>query len=559
LTTVSDPTRCKYYDICHSRSEKDWDGDYYCFLHLPQLTKSPREFDNRLKYYLSKGHTDFRHFVFPSGHSLDLRNQNLTTPINFGDVVFDGEFHLEGATVSDGLVLSLSKLRTINLTDAKIAGPIEIRIAEMLDNIFLERAKISSLSVSAKACGGITLFDADAKGEVTIEISEALQQFDSRRSRLHAGVKVKAGSITNVYFASADVVGKAQFDVTSQISTLSLLSAKFNNEISIKAKTIENLDLNEVESAEMLTVRAHIVGINCRQPKVKGAVDFSECRINNGTLFDEAIFDPAAKLSFVRSVIDGDLSINGAPTPPRSVNLEGCIVKKETSIRSTLGQPFIEIIAMSAAPELRGPVHLENVDLKECRLVGNSIKSINLSNVIWAKRFRRFGWCFGRPVLFDELVTRHNRASIPCSNIKEACQILKEMYRTQGDHVMSGYFHYAEMEMKRREQWWSRFYYWPESLYWLLSGYGIGYKRAFFWLVTFPILFGAFYWSYGGISLERNFYRSLLHSLQVATLQRPERPYGLSWIGEWIQTGELITMPVLAALFVLALRMRLKR
>jgi len=121
-------------------------------------------------------------------------------------------------------------------------------------------------------------------------------------------------------------------------------------------------------------------------------------------------------------------------------------------------------------------VTLTNVDLRECLLVGNAVGRIEFWNVEWPRRR-------GRYTLRDENVYRHT-GGIPPSNLREAYQVLKQKYHDKGDHVRAGDFHYGEMEMKRREYGWPRRYISPEFLYWLFSGYGMGYVRAFLWLVA---------------------------------------------------------------------------
>ena len=128
-----------------------------------------------------------------------------------------------------------------------------------------------------------------------------------------------------------------------------------------------------------------------------------------------------------------------------------------------------------------------------------------------------------------------------------------------GDHAVSGDFHYGEMEAKRREGGWLKRIVCPEFLYWASSGYGIGYVRAFAILLFLLAAAAVLYYFLGGITFERNLQKSFLFSLQTAALLRPMRPDGFTAAGEWIQVVESILVPIQAALFILALRMRLKR
>ena len=154
---------------------------------------------------------------------------------------------------------------------------------------------------------------------------------------------------------------------------------------------------------------------------------------------------------------------------------------------------------------------------------------------------------------------RKQGEAAPWGNLKEAYQILKEKYRQMGDHATSGDFHYGEMEAKRREYGWPKRILCPEFLYWAFSGYGIGYIRAFMILVLSILGFAGFYYSYGGATLQNDFEKSLLFSLQAAVRLGPGRPYTFSIQGERAQAVESVFVPIVAALFILALRMRLKR
>ena len=128
-----------------------------------------------------------------------------------------------------------------------------------------------------------------------------------------------------------------------------------------------------------------------------------------------------------------------------------------------------------------------------------------------------------------------------------------------GDHSLSGDFHYGEMEAKRREYGWPKRILCPEFLYWASSGYGIGYIRAFASLLFLLAGAAVLYYFFGGIAFECNLQNAFLFSLQTAALLRPMRPDGFTVAGEWIQVAESILVPIQAALFILALRMRLKR
>jgi len=249
--------------------------------------------------------------------------------------------------------------------------------------------------------------------------------------------------------------------------------------------------------------------------------------------------------------VRGDLEIMGSPTSPERICLESSQIDGTTTIRSHLGSQAPLIIAENYSPDFGGNVQFNNVNLSRCKLVGNSIRDMDLTDVIWAQRY-------GRNILYDENALRSG-APIPSGSLKEAYQLLKEKYRALGDHAKAGDFHYGEMEMKRREYGWPKRVLCPEFLYWLFSGYGVGYIRAFIVLLALVGLFAKFYLWTDSSLFSSSFLQSLLFSIQVSTLQRPSLPEELSQAGQWLRTVEMIFGPLQIALFALALRMRLKR
>jgi hypothetical protein len=241
---------------------------------------------------------------------------------------------------------------------------------------------------------------------------------------------------------------------------------------------------------------------------------------------------------------------------PHEIDISGCVTGRDVVIAAPLGARKPRLLTIEgpphfAAPPLGNEVTLRDVDLSACLLVGNPLGQMGLSNVEWPRLRGRF-------VLYDELVYRSHGAG-PTENVREAYQILKEKYRGMGDHVRSGDFHYGEMEMRRREYGWPRRVLCVEFLYWALSGYGMGYVRAFGWLVGFLLASALVYRVTSPTAFPGGLEEALRFGLNVATFQRPEVPEELSVAGRWCHIVEVVLAPVLGALFVLALRMRLRR
>lgn len=129
------------------------------------------------------------------------------------------------------------------------------------------------------------------------------------------------------------------------------------------------------------------------------------------------------------SSIDGKFTVTETLTPPTSINIDKCAMKKDTVIRSEVGRPSIKLVARHERPDFHGNVLFENVSLTECRLLGNPINRLEMRNVEWNRAKKR-------AILYDKLVRPKEPAVV--NALKEAYQILKERYRTLGDHITSG-------------------------------------------------------------------------------------------------------------------------
>jgi hypothetical protein len=255
------------------------------------------------------------------------------------------------------------------------------------------------------------------------------------------------------------------------------------------------------------------IGFNMSAATLGGGVNLSNCNIKTYSRgFDKAIFAPMTEINLDGAIIDGNLTIVASPEPPKSVKLDGCVITGETKICSQLGQPMIEITAKGIRPIFHKEVMFKSVSLRECKLVGNPIDKIALSNIRWCKAKN------GRSMLYDETLLSPN--SPITTNIKEAYQILKEKYRQFGDHSTSGDFHFGEMEMKRHE--YGDILRKNLSLiafYHALSGYGTEPARATRLLgLLFLLAMSLFALALQGDCTE-NIFTSLELTLQAASFQ----------------------------------------
>ena len=100
-----------------------------------------------------------------------------------------------------------------------------------------------------------------------------------------------------------------------------------------------------------------------------------------------------------------------------------------------------------------------------------------------------------------------------------------------------------------RTEWW----------YGLASGYGTRPGRALLLLAFLLLGFPCIYYKMESWFFDDNYWKALSFSLGVATLQRPEVPSMLGSAFRTVVQVEAILGPAQIALFLLALRMRVRR
>ncbi len=369
------------------------------------------------------------------------------------------------------------------------------------------------------------------------------------------GLLVKTGEIEHIHLQEAEISGLVDIAVKGKLHALQAGGATFNNDVKLSCQEADNLILGATFRGRT-TIRGGRVGsITFRGGTINGTLDLREGTFASSPELTVAKFGPSAEVDLGGTVIEsGGLIIEGT-CGLRVLRLNATTIHGMTSLSARMGEPRIRVVAAEQAPQFdrEHRAVLTNVDLSDCRLLGNNLERFELSNVWWAD-WRR------RDVLRDEVEMRSRKPRhFPISNLKEAYQLLKQKYQQMGDHVRAGDFHYGEMEMKRREfPWWKKVWSW-EFGYWLLSGYGMRPWRPFFWLgvlVFFPALF---YWLGNQVTFTQGLSHYLLFSLQVATLQRPPTPASFTEGVRLVQTIEMILSPILIALFALAVRVRVKR
>jgi len=480
---------CALSHICGLSAGQMRHDDPHCILHSELSPKDVPAFDGAIKTLIERRNYNFRSVRFPQSAS-GLAAQTFTSDVDLTDVVIPHILDLTRSTFHGALCVRSSGASQIALSEARIAGP------------------------------------------VNIEIQTGLGTLDFISTNVDGPVNIRAGQ---------------------HISHFRAMSATFREDLVVVTPEVKHLETQDAQFVKSLRLQVQRIHIGPLPRDIGGDFVLRLCYILGEMGLSQVAFGPESTLDLSGATLVGRLTVDGASTP-RSVLLNRATLHGDVHIRSPYGAPLIQIIATQIAPSFRREIVLTNVDLRECLLVGSPMEAFKLSGVKWPEARLR------RRTLYDERAYRAGTVEIKEGDLREACQVLKEKYRTQGDHVLSGEFHYTEMEMKRREYGWPRRAVCPEFVYWALSGYGIGYVRAFAWLLVLLVASALVYWYFRPAFVHR-FDDALWFSVRALTLQKPEANEVTQLMGfaRWWYLVEIILSPLLIALFVLAVRMRLRR
>jgi hypothetical protein len=371
-------------------------------------------------------------------------------------------------------------------------------------------------------------------------------------STVGGAVRLDAVEFENTFdLNGATVEGPVEIHVTrTQPIHVRAIAAHLNGGLNIEAPDIGSLALSRAEVRKNLTLRGRcqthgdFVFYGASLPAL---IDLRDCKVSGELSFSGVAFDPRAKLNLSNATLYGNLVLAGTHYLPGEINLNRTGISGDTTIRAELGSPTPRLVAKEINPRFEGAAEFVNVDLTECLLVGNPFQRLEFSRVVWPQ------W-YGRRVLLDELSLRSGRRFIPLESLREAYQLLKKKSGDAGDHALAGDFHYGELEMRRHERGPFRSLLCWEFLYWFVSGYGTRPAPAFGWLCLLTILGALLYW--WSAAPDKGFLDALRFSVAVTTLQKRE---DTGEVGGWVRVVQTILGAVLIALFVLAVRMRLKR
>jgi hypothetical protein len=480
---------CKYNDVCVLAATSPPQQPEYCILHDP-AGKNRRAFDQAIHNHFVAGRCDLHQVRFPQGG---------------GTYTFTGKVFP----------------RTLDLTDAVCLPHLEFQNCQFQGGLLFSAGQFGHITFQEGAINGAFRFD--------------LPNFGSSLS-----------------FRSIAIHGPFTLNVTSV--HLSANEFKVHGTFSVTARTVAELHLGRTELLDGFSLRAEQVQESRHLQLVilHGVLDWRESTIDGDLHLEHLTLEPGASIDLSGSTLLNGLAFFRRGALPEGIRLDGTNIRGNVLLEAPFGASRLRVIAEDHPPRFAGIVTLKNVDLSECRLLGNTFPRFDISNIAWARRF-------GRSVLYDEVELRASGDFSALASLREANQWLKQEYQRLGDHVRSGDFHYAEMEAKRRESGWPwRTASWA-SLYWLVSGYGTDPWRAFGILVILILGSAMGYWAMRPDAFDYSFPEALLFSVRVTLLQRPEMLDAFTFWERLLHTLEGVLGPVQLALFGLALRMRLRR
>lgn len=348
--------------------------------------------------------------------------------------------------------------------------------------------------------------------------------------------------------------------------------AEFKNNVYFFQSAIERIKFDEAIFSEEGEINFEKVSLDYSS--------FSKTKFYKKVIFDNVHF--TEEVGFSQSEFKGDIrflystfyneadyrfaKITGNLTF-KSINNYDKVSKKE--------RPFCADFSCIEIENL-GVLRFQDLSLANVKFFNVDMTNLKFRNVTW--RFHK-KLLYGRNTVYDELLIDdpHNynppearRYSMPHSlneymaRVEEIYRQLKINFHQSGDYKNAGDFHYGEMEMHRKANFWRRRI--PISwynFYWALSGYGERPLRALGWLIVFLLGMAGLVW---GLGLEvgnpphiADFGDSFIYILQKVTLQRPTWAEPMGFWGKLVAGFSVLLLPGQAALFLLALRNRLGR
>jgi uncharacterized protein YjbI with pentapeptide repeats len=407
----------------------------------------------------------------------------------------------------------------------------------------------------------------------------------------------------------------AEFNATTlfhraQGGVLNLRNAKFRDSLIFRGSQLNEVRAYGAEVDGLVSFRntelTRTGGLTFDQAVISGAFDLRNavfqdsvqlgasfrdrcvidtCTFEQGADFSDSDFH--GPLTIRNSGFESGLSLNlcyfGDTTrieditvPGKGVSFKRSTFAADTFISSGLGKPPIFEGATLDFSELQldssNAFRLINADLSQARLLDTDVRLIDFAGVNWQPKSRD-GWETGE--VYDErLELVKDEPDWP--RLEVLYRGLKQAYEDQRDFGRAGDFHYREKEIKRLNPKTPRPKWFLLSAYYAFSGYGER-LRAGGWFVAL-VLFCAITTLAIGLESEivaagervrntdgnltwrlDNLFSSILYSLQVAFVRRPENFSTSSHAADFVRLFTMVTGPILIGLFALAVRQKLKR
>lgn len=240
-------------------------------------------------------------------------------------------------------------------------------------------------------------------------------------------------------------------------------------------------------------------------------------------------------------------------------------------------------------------ISFQHIDLSWVRFANTDLTSIEFIDVTWCpipyskpKRRGLFDEILFREVAkgnskatprsFVSLLSSEKESIISAENveaIRRAYQQLRYNSEEQKDYMSVGDFYYGEMEMRRMKlPFWERIIFSWEALYRIVSGYGERWLSSIAIIIIILLVFPALI-LYSGINqidydlalsirppleILQNYWDAFKYNLlSILYLKDVTIHYQPTIETKLLQTIEIVVLPALATLFILALRRKFKR
>jgi uncharacterized protein YjbI with pentapeptide repeats len=213
-----------------------------------------------------------------------------------------------------------------------------------------------------------------------------------------------------------------------------------------------------------------------------------------------------------------------------------------------------------------------HVDLSSVEFRGTDLRRIQFISVNWAQ-YPRF-----RLMIFlktkmsgiqdeDWLTERRKRTPDEIELVQSAYRQLKQNYDESKNYSVADHFYFGEMEITRicKKYRWQRILSW-RGLYRYAGGYGLQWENSLFFMTLiffgFPILFitDQLQYIFNNVSYCASYWHAIQYNFLAVTFQKDINLfYKTNVLTRNLAIIESFVMPILATLFVLALRRRFKR